>query len=170
MKQLLCLIEETDAPQQANVFAWRSAKDWSSGTKSTSGPRGYEGKQIKPLIKIKIAFLLPKYFSWQWKLWKRRQRKKMGCDQWCHYCGCSGFSHTERSAETSTQHLQQSSKVHVNWYEQTQRKAQTSFKQQSSNSVGILKADTDTFWNKVADHQHILLFLSPPKWQAINSQ
>lgn len=76
MKQLLCLIEETDAPQQANIFAWRSAKDWSSGTKSTSGPRGYEGKQIEPLTKIKIAFLLPKYFPWQWKLWKRRQRKK----------------------------------------------------------------------------------------------
>lgn len=44
--------------------------------RSRSGPRGYKQGRIKPFTKIKTAFLLLKYFSWQWKLWKQRQRER----------------------------------------------------------------------------------------------
>lgn len=86
-------------------------------------PGGYKWRQIRPLTKIKTAFLFLKYFSPDSGSFKRGDKEgKMGSDQWCHYCGCSGFSHSEQSAETSTQHLLQSSKERVNWYELTEKR------------------------------------------------
>lgn len=75
MEGLLCVTEETGSSRKCLCLKV-SRRLKCSGTKSRSGPRGYKQRQIKPFTKIKIAFLLLKYFSWQWKLWKRRQREK----------------------------------------------------------------------------------------------
>lgn len=110
-----------DVPQRASVFAWRSDKERGGGTKSMSGPRGYIGRQLTPLIQDKECFSVSELFyhgSESFKSGDKRKerKKKTGSDQWCHYSRRSGFSHSERSAETSTQHLQQSSKERVNRY------------------------------------------------------
>lgn len=134
----VCPIEEAEAPQKANPEGQRKTE--AAGLKAHQAPEGESWRQIKPLTKIKIAFLFQKYFSWWWKLWRQWRRKDGQWSMMPLLCMCSGFSHSERSAETSTQHLQQGSKVHVNWYEQMQRKERTNIR---FNNVDFLKDDTD---------------------------
>ena len=59
-----------------------------------------KGGQIKPLTKIKLAILLRKNISHGSGSFESSDREEMSRDQWCHYGGRSGFSHSERSAET----------------------------------------------------------------------
>lgn len=124
MKQLLHLMEETRRPSASQrLLPEGQIKSEAAGLKACQAPEGTKGGSSSLSSKIKSAFLFQNYFIVAVKALKvatkgKKERKKRGSDQWCHYSRRSGFSHSERSAETSTQHLQQSSKERVNWYEQ----------------------------------------------------
>lgn len=72
------------------LLLWRSEKDRGNSTKSTSEP------SKSNLLGFRIIFCC------LWNRWEEAtKRGKVGSDQWCHYCGRSGFSHTEESAALS---------------------------------------------------------------------
>lgn len=81
--------------------------------------------RIKALHKVKDQ--TPQQTKdWLWRFsdgsFEGSNRGKMASDQWCYYCGCSGFSHSDGSLETSTRHLRLGSKVLCKRWDQTWRK------------------------------------------------